>query len=797
MAKNSERPLGVKIKAKDKENRKKAKGGVGRVDAVDGVSGIGAIDAIGGVRGIGSIDGKDEVSGIGTEHKIGDIYEVGGKGELNDTEAISNSVNAASNSAMDNGSLAGAGRVNECDKYVQSPSHPPSQPPSHLSSHPPSNPPTFNPQGHCDGLVIEKKEKRVIAEEVEEENLSYHKAPLLKTLKALSKTRETPSGLSIAHMEDEIVASVKENYITVVTGGTGTGKSTQVPQFLFENGFGDKGKICITQPRRVSTKATAERISFEQKSEVGALCGYKMRYDTKTTEKTQIEVVTEGVLLQELSEDPMLSKYSVILLDEVHERSMVSDTLLLVLGKLVRKTDIRVVLMSATISEGYLERIRRVFRISPNVIRIDPHKFEVQVHFLPVEDYSYLVEMQKRIHRLEEEEGSILAFVSTKEETETIRESVTTARHVYTLHSDTPFADQQEILRSKDALIIATNVAETSLTLPDVRYVIDGGREVSREYSYKDGSYEYRTVPISKSSAGQRLGRTGRVAPGVCYRMYTTVEYEKMNEEKAPEILREKILPTVSSLLKIGVRPDKVKYVEFITPPPVEHIEQELSGLRSIGVVLDRLTEFGRKTLSVPMDPYLAASIVKVSEKHPEDLEYAVDACAMAEIFAHKKIKRKQEVSLGVIRGEVSEAADAGGSSAGGQQPLSYFDLLSYSASADDRVKISKLSCRIRKVLASFGASVRAGSDLSQTLFSASVSGKTVMSCVSSLAWSLRQNLVTLYRGKCYYKETEVYLANPLPHVPSEKPVPIVYHTLTRSGTSKSVYINLLIVHAF
>ncbi|KAI5189065.1 pre-mRNA-splicing factor ATP-dependent RNA helicase DHX16 [Nematocida sp. AWRm77] len=666
----------------------------------------------------------------------------------------------------------------------------------------------------AEGEEEEKNEKGEKGKKNEKgETSSRSSTPLIVTSKKHARCRNSAVSLPITYMEDEIVSSVKENYITIISGGTGTGKSTQVPQFMHENGFAEKKKICITQPRRVSTQAVAQRIADEQKDPVGGVCGYKMRYGTHVSERTDIFVLTEGVLLQELAEDPFLSKYSVVILDEVHERSMTSDTLLMVLAKLAAKGCLRLVLMSAGITQEYIESVSRISRTRPNVVKVDPQTYEVQVHYLPLGHYVFTEEMVKRVELLEGKPGSILAFVATKEETEDVRRRAEriTRRKVYTLHSDTPLSIQKEILQSTHALVVATNVAETSLTLPDVRYVIDGGREVQRAFSYGTSAYEYRTCMVSKSSAAQRLGRTGRTGPGVCYRLYTVVEHEKMEETRAPEILRERALLPISALLKAGVRPQHIPQAEFVTPPKPEAIAKEMDVLSSLQMVSSvQVTPFGERVLSLPLDPVLGASIVRVLERSPEALAIHLEILASIEVCREVQSKDKRYT---VHRGSSGEKCKGKGKGKEeGKEDereekedereerekeslslVSFPELSPFAREKRDRL-IEHLQRSLRRTsphlspapITSTSTSTSTSSTLSLTA-----------SSIQALSWACRKNMAVLSKGTVYHHGEEVHTAAPLGGVDSSSPVPVLYHTLTRFSASKKVNFTPVIVPSY
>lgn len=625
-----------------------------------------------------------------------------------------------------------------------------------------------------DGIVWNKVEKREIIKEEKEEKKkpSVEKAQMIKTSKNLSKIRTVSVNLPITHMEDEIVTAVKENHITIITGGTGSGKSTQVPQFLYENGLTEHKKICITQPRRVSTQAVCRRIAEEQKSAVGSICGYKMRYDSRVSENTEIVVVTEGVLLQEMADDPFLSEYSVVILDEVHERSLCQDTILLVLAKIAVKSTLRLVLMSASITDEYVESIERISGIKVKRVEIEPLQYNVEIHYLQLRQYNYLEEMKRRIASLEEEEGSILGFVSTKEETEKMKsdlESIISKKIVYALHSDTSEEIQQSILRSKNAIVIATNVAETSLTLPDVNYVVDGGREIVKKYSYKENAYTFETCLVSKESTEQRKGRTGRVGPGICYRIFTTVEYEKMQENREPEIKRERVLPMVSALIKAGVTPGKIDRIQCITAPPPESVQKEIEELKRLSILdsASAMTQFGKNVLSLPIDPVLGSALLRAHSKSDKYLQYMIDIIARIELYNSRRVSYAPSYV---------------------QDTNTYIEVLCRESVGNTQRKrlIEHIEKGVRKILPDAKIDILERPEIDPE------NKEGFIACGKILAWSLAKNMVTFYNEKYYHNGQEVKVRTPLPRISADKPIPIMYYSLVYPDTEDTSKVALI-----
>ncbi|KAI5186531.1 hypothetical protein NEHOM01_1531 [Nematocida homosporus] len=601
---------------------------------------------------------------------------------------------------------------------------------------------------------------------------NLYKPERIKTEKSLARTRSNLIGtLPITYLEDDIVSAIKEHSITILTGGTGSGKSTQVPQFLYENGFSGLGKICLTQPRRVSALAVAQRIAQEQKQALGTVCGYKMRQDSLCSAETEIVVVTEGVLVQELAEDPLLSKYSVVILDEVHERSLHSDALFLILAKVVRKRGLRLVLMSAGITPEYVQAVEDLAQVKVAQIGIEPLKHEIEVHYLPAKEYNPLQEIQNRVFRLVAEQSeSVLVFVATIAETVFLAQSFARLdRPVFTLHSKTPPKEQAAILSSSGALIIATNAAETSLTLPDVKYVVDGGREIEKTFCYDLGVYTYQEVLISRSSAAQRQGRTGRTGPGVCYRIYTAAEYNSMRTARDPAVRRERILPLVSLLLRTGVHPDKIKRVPYLTSPLPQAITSELSMLKRLHIIQDRLTEFGRQVLTTSLDPLLAAVVVRAAHESPQDL------AALLSLAVRMEVPLPTYSSTSAIP----------------INPILTPSQLNLTPTKTNPAPLHSNPILTQSFTRALHSLQRAGVPLPNPhpLFPTTLTPEQLQVATTFFAWAFAESLIIYHNGRYFRNSKEILIDSPLPYLRTlqttySQPLPFYAKSTTQTKSS-------------
>ena len=426
--------------------------------------------------------------------------------------------------------------------------------------------------------------------------------------------------LPINAKRDAIRAAVEKHPVVIVCGETGSGKTTQLPQILLEMGRGSAGRIGHTQPRRIAARSVAARVADELGTRVGALVGYKVRFHESVRPETAIKLMTDGILLAETQGDPELRQYGSIILDEAHERSLNIDFLIGYLKKLVAiRSDLKVVVTSATIDA---ERFSRHFDNAP-VIEVSGRLYPVEMRYRPVagdsEDTTREEEEQALADAVEElcreGEGDILVFLPGEREIRDTAE-VLRRRHLgvelLPLYARLSAPDQDRVFRPgrERRIVLATNVAETSLTVPRIRYVVDTGLARVKRYSYRNKVEMLRVEPISRAAANQRAGRCGRVAQGVCIRLYSEEDFEKRPAFPDPELLRSSLASVIlrAKSLSLG----NVEEFPFLDPPAPRAIADGYALLTELGAVDERneLTQLGGELARLPLDPRVGRMLV-------------------------------------------------------------------------------------------------------------------------------------------------------------------------------------------
>lgn len=464
-----------------------------------------------------------------------------------------------------------------------------------------------------------------------------------KYFEILAKRKELPA----FEAKKDILRLVSENQILIVQGETGSGKTTQIPQFLLNAGY-NRG-IAVTQPRRVAAMSVARRVSDEMDVELGEEIGYTIRFEDKSSNKTLIKYLTDGMLLREAIIDPLLKKYCVIIIDEAHERTLATDILFGFLKEILpKRPELKMIVMSATLD---INKFQEYFN-APLIV-IPGRTFPVTIKYVnqPVDDYlESAVERVIQIHK-DEKPGDILLFLTGEEEIELacseIREEIRSLgddvgiANVIPLYSTLPPYQQQKIFENppgKNAkgipgrkIIVATNIAETSITIDGIVYVVDPGFSKQKIYNPRSKMESLLVSPISQESADQRAGRAGRTRPGKCYRLYTKESYEKdLRKATYPEILRSNITSVVLNLKKLGI--DDLVHFDFIDPPAPETMMRALEMLNYLGAIDDEanLTELGAKMSQLPLEPELGKMILSGS-KH-KCINEILSICAMLSV---------------------------------------------------------------------------------------------------------------------------------------------------------------------
>eukprot|EP01063_Lacrimia_lanifica_P040340 TRINITY_DN9102_c3_g1_i2.p1 TRINITY_DN9102_c3_g1~~TRINITY_DN9102_c3_g1_i2.p1 ORF type:complete len:705 (+),score=310.74 TRINITY_DN9102_c3_g1_i2:67-2181(+) len=446
--------------------------------------------------------------------------------------------------------------------------------------------------------------------------------------------REVARELPIAGAQEGILQLVRDNQCMVLIGETGSGKTTQVPQYLLRELGKGGGVVGITQPRRIAAITIARRVSEEMGVQLGGLVGYAVRFDDNTSHKTKIKYMTDGILMRELLTTKDLPEYSCIVLDEAHERTVNSDVLLGLIKQLSRRRkDLKIIIMSATLNADTFSR----FWGNCPVGYVEGRTFPVDVFYAaePVQDIvDGAVTTVLQIHTdHRQDDGDILVFLTGQD---TIEDSARVLEDKITLLSKqdkklivVPLYANLSYERQARAfvpppngarkVILSTNVAETSLTIPNIRYVVDCGLVKEKRYNPRTGMDSLTEVEVSKAQAKQRAGRAGRVTSGECYRMFTEEAYHGLNDTTEPEIRRVNLASVVLQLKLLGV--DDPMGFDFIDPPQTQHLVAALHLLYLLKALDSngKVTALGKVLGKYPLDPTYAKTLVTAEEYHVAD----------------------------------------------------------------------------------------------------------------------------------------------------------------------------------
>ncbi|XOV77912.1 MAG: ATP-dependent RNA helicase HrpA [Aestuariibacter sp.] len=421
--------------------------------------------------------------------------------------------------------------------------------------------------------------------------------------------------LPVSTKKDDIIAALRSHQVVIVAGETGSGKTTQLPKICLEAGFGRAGTIGHTQPRRLAARSVAARIAEELKSQIGATVGFKIRFSDQVSDMSLVKLMTDGILLAEIQEDRFLNQYEVLIIDEAHERSLNIDFILGYLKTLLpKRPDLKVIITSATIDP---ERFSKHFDDAP-MLQIEGRSYPVEVRYRPLQDENNDIRDQNEaildaVHELNGEgQGDILVFLSGEREIRDCAEFLNRAKLRHTdilpLYARLSSSEQNRIFQSHSGrrIVLSTNVAETSLTVPGIRYVIDTGTARISRYSVRSKVQRLPIEAISQASANQRAGRCGRVAAGVCIRLYDEQDYLSRPEFTDPEILRTNLASVILQLTSL--RMGNIEDFPFVQPPEGKHIADGIKLLEELEAVKKaknglRLTNIGRSLSRLPVDP--------------------------------------------------------------------------------------------------------------------------------------------------------------------------------------------------
>lgn len=444
---------------------------------------------------------------------------------------------------------------------------------------------------------------------------------------------EYPSELPITAHREELLRLIAQHRVLVVCGETGSGKSTQLPKLLLESGFGIRGMIGHTQPRRLAARSIAARLGEELQTSGDARVAYKIRFGDQTAPETLVKLMTDGILLAETQSDRDLKAYDAIIVDEAHERSLNIDFLLGYLRRLLdRRPDFRLIITSATIDAERFAEHFSIDGVPAPVMKVEGRGYPVEIRYLPWNEdddagewdrYDLTRHVIEGIASLAKERpGDILVFLPTERDIREVSHSVAgyyknqgRANQVdlLPLYSRLPQSEQQRIFHpsgSRLRVVFATNVAESSLTVPGIKYVIDSGTARISRYSPRSRVQRLPIEPVSRASCDQRSGRCGRVSPGICVRLYSQQDYESREAFTTPEIRRSNLAAVVLQSLSLNL--GSLDEFPFIDPPRPDTVRQGYLTLRELGAVdeFDRLTEIGRKLGRLPVDPRVGRMIL-------------------------------------------------------------------------------------------------------------------------------------------------------------------------------------------
>ncbi|MCK5819352.1 MAG: ATP-dependent RNA helicase HrpA [Psychromonas sp.] len=469
-----------------------------------------------------------------------------------------------------------------------------------------------------------------------------------------------PENLPVCQKKQAILDTIRDNQVVIIAGETGSGKTTQIPKICLELGRGVGGLIGHTQPRRIAARTVATRIAQELGSVLGQTVGYRVRFTDTVSEKSYIKLMTDGILLAEIQNDLFLTQYDTIIIDEAHERSLNIDFLLGYLKRLLpRRLDLKVIITSATIDPILFSKHFNIQGKDAPIIEVSGRIYPVKTLYRALDDYSDGDQIEGIFNAVDELQclgrGDILIFMNGEREirdtAEALQKRDLLDTEVLPLFARLSVGEQSRIFQSHTGqrIILATNVAETSLTIPGIKYVIDTGTVRISRYSYRTKVQRLPIEPISQASANQRLGRCGRVSEGVCIRLYSEDDFLSRPEFTDPEILRTNLSSVILQMLALGL--GELNRFPFVQPPEDRNIKDGLSLLEELGAVnltfknpRKKLTVLGRKLAKLPVDPRLARMILAAKDFYCVH-EVMVISAALSIQDPRERPMEKQQVS--------------------------------------------------------------------------------------------------------------------------------------------------------
>ena len=442
---------------------------------------------------------------------------------------------------------------------------------------------------HGIGKIKSQEAQQAVADEIQQQT-EQARLRVESRKSAVKNPIVFPESLPVSQRKAEIQKLLSEHQVIVVAGETGSGKTTQLPKMCLELGLGHLGTIGHTQPRRIAARSVAARIAEELQTELGDLVGYKVRFNDQISDNTQIKLMTDGILLAEIQTDRFLNQYSCLIIDEAHERSLNNDFILGYLKQLLpRRPDLKVIITSATID---VERFSKHFNNAP-IIEVSGRTYPVEVRYRPVaeeDDQDQLQGILNAVDELQAEgRGDILIFMNGEREIRDTAEALQKQNLKHTeilpLFARLSAQEQNKIFHPSglNRIVLATNVAETSLTVPGIKYVIDPGTARISRYSYRTKVQRLPIEPISQASANQRKGRCGRVSEGICIRLYSEEDFNNRPEFTDPEILRTNLASVILQMTALGL--DDIEAFPFVDAPDKRHIQDGVKLLEELGAI--------------------------------------------------------------------------------------------------------------------------------------------------------------------------------------------------------------------
>ncbi|MDC7225581.1 MAG: ATP-dependent RNA helicase [Spirochaetales bacterium] len=585
-----------------------------------------------------------------------------------------------------------------------------------------------------------------------------------------------PEDLPVYREKARILEVLEKNQIVVVESPTGSGKTTQLPLILHEAGYDQSGLIGVTQPRRIATLSVCDYISNQLKVKVGGFAGYKMRFEDITSPETRIKIMTDGILLQELKADPYLSRYSVIMIDEAHERSLNIDFILGLLKKLLEsRSDLKVIISSATINTAIFSEY---FNHCP-VIHIDTETFPVEISYQPPLLEHSEESMLRKIVEITENHarnktGDVLVFLQgekvIKDCVKMLSESsVRKKLFLLPLYGRLSREEQERVFietpPGKIKVVVATNIAETSVTIDGITAVIDSGYAKINFYSPRNYTSSLVEKPISKASCNQRKGRAGRTQAGDCYRLYSKDDFKERDLFTIEEIYRTDLSEVVLRMAELGI--SDFNSFEFISPPGKEGLIAAVETLRMFGAIDDEngLTSVGNLMAAFPMLPRHSRMIVEAINRFPDVLEETITAASFLTAHSPYVLPQGEEMAA---RNAHHAFRDADGDF------VSYLKLYESYMDADDKQafcrkyylddrimgEIANIKVQLEDIVREQGIPISGGGRVPDYLCAVSAGLMQFVCCRSGrgVYRSLTAEQISIHPGSVMFRETPKYI---------------------------------------